>query len=54
MAQNPDAGRACGNREAAFYVATPREASELAAFFDRLIVQELLLLDIDSALQLIA
>ncbi len=40
-----------GNREAAFYVATPREASELAAFFDRLIIQEMLLLDIESALQ---
>jgi hypothetical protein len=40
-----------GSREAAFYLATPREASELAAFFDRLITQEMLLLDIESALQ---
>ena len=40
-----------GRREAAFYLATPREASELAAFFDRLITQQMLLLDIESALQ---
>jgi hypothetical protein len=40
-----------GIRTAAFYLTILREASELAAFFDRLITQEMLLLDIESALQ---
>ena len=40
-----------GRREAAFFVAAPRKAAELAAFFDRLITQEMLLGDIETALQ---
>ena len=40
-----------GTREAVFYLATVREAIELATFLDRLITQEMLLLDIETALQ---
>ena len=40
-----------GTREAVFYLATAREAIELVTFFDRLITQEMLLLDIETALQ---
>ena len=39
-----------GNRESAFYLPEPPEAAALSRFFDRLISQELLLLDIESAL----
>ena len=40
-----------GRREARFYASTRREVMSLASFLDRLIAQETLLLDIESALQ---
>ena len=40
-----------GTREASFYLATRIEVTQLAGFFDRLITQEMLLLDIETALE---
>jgi hypothetical protein len=40
-----------GRREAEFYLSTRREVMALVAFFDQLITQEMLVLDLESALQ---